>query len=144
MESHHLTWHGDAATHRLVADGVSEINAIVLPLDGAFETRIDAARNFWREINGRPSKPAYGSLPGQTKARHILNLRAHDGRRAGATYRHIAEVLLSREAISPSDWRDHHLKHKVRAILKRADRLIAGGYRDLLRYPHSRSHKSAR
>jgi hypothetical protein len=143
----HILWPASTGTNNLVTDirsGATEFNAIVLPLDAVFETRLDAARRFWRELSGRPLGPAYGTLPKQTKTRHILNLRAHDARRVGAAYREIAEVLLSRESIAPRDWRDHHLRHKVRAILRRADRLVAGGYRDLLFYPHSRSRKSDR
>lgn len=143
----HILWLASTGTNNLVTDirsGATEFNAIVLPLDAAFETRLDAARQLWRELNGRPLGPAYGALPKQTKTRHTLNLRAHDARRAGATYREIAEVLLSREPVAPRDWRDHHLRHKVRAILRRADRLVAGGYRDLLFYPHSRGRKSDR
>jgi len=144
-DERHILWPVSTGTNNLVADnrsGATEFNAIVLPLDAAFETRLDAARRLWRALNGRPPGSAYGALPKQTKTRHILNLRAHDGRRVGATYREIAEVLLSPEPIAPRDWRDHHLRHKVRAILGRADRLISGGYRDLLFYPHSRSPKS--
>lgn len=143
----HILWPASAGANNLVTDlcnGATEFNAVVLPLDAAFETRLDAARRFWRALNGRPLGPPYGALTKQTKTRHILNLRAHDGRRAGAAYREIAQVLLSRESIAPRDWRDHHLRHKVRAILRRADRLVAGGYRDLLFYPHSRSRKSER
>ena len=143
----HILWPASTGTNNLVSDirsGATEFNAIVLPLDDAFETRLDAARGFWRTLNGRPLGPVYGALPKQTKTRHTLNLRAHDARRAGAAYREIAQVLLSRESISARDWRDHHLRHKVRAILRRADRLVAGGYRDLLFYPHSRSRKSDR
>ncbi|TJW07143.1 MAG: DUF2285 domain-containing protein [Mesorhizobium sp.] len=146
-EELHILWPASPPTHGLVAescDGPPDIDAILLPLDDAFETRLDAARRFWRALNGRPPGRAYGALPQQTKVRHILNLRAHDARRAGATYRRIAEVLLSRGSIAPRDWRDHHLRHKVRAILRRADRLVAGGCRDLLFYPHSRSQKSRR
>jgi hypothetical protein len=142
-----LLWPASARTHQLVAEGCdssSGINAIVLPLDPALETRLDAARQFWRALTGRPLAPAYGALPYQAKIRHILNLRAHDGRRAGATYRQLAEALLSKEPIAPRDWRDHHLRHKVRAILRRTDRMVAGGYRDLLFYPHSRGRKSDR
>lgn len=143
----HVLWPASTGANNLVTDirsGATEFNAIVLPLDAAFETRLDAARRFWRALDCRPSGPVYGALPKQTKTRHTLNLRAHDARRAGATYREIAEVLLSRESIAPRDWRDHHLRHKVRAILRRADRLVDGGYRDLLFYPHSRSRKSDR
>ncbi|MBZ9801190.1 DUF2285 domain-containing protein [Mesorhizobium sp. ES1-6] len=146
-DEHHILWPASTGIDNLVADmgsGATKFNAIVLPLDAAFETRLDAARRFWRALNGRPPGPAYGALPQQARTRHTLNLRAHDARRAGATYREIAEVLLSREPIAPRDWRDHHLRHKVRAILRRADRLVAGGYRDLLFYPHSRSRKSDR
>ncbi|WP_352781280.1 DUF2285 domain-containing protein [Mesorhizobium sp. M0244] len=141
----HILWSASTGTNSLVTDirsGATEFNAIVLPLDAAFETRLDAARRFWRALNGRPSGSAYGALPKQAKTRHTLNLRAHDARRAGATYREIAEVLLSRESIAARDWRDHHLRHKVRAILRRADRLVAGCYRDLLFYPHSRGRRS--
>jgi len=144
-EEFQALWSASASVHRLIVNtrnGSPNVNAIVLPLDDAFETRLDAARQFWRALNGRAPGPAYGALPQQMKTRHILNLRAHDARRAGATYRRIAEVLLSREPIAPRDWRDHHLRHKVRAILRRADHLVAGGYRDLLFYPHSRARKS--
>ncbi|TIO07760.1 MAG: DUF2285 domain-containing protein [Mesorhizobium sp.] len=139
-----VLWPVSTQRHQLVADSSSGINAVVLPLDVAFETRLDAARRFWRALNGRPPAPAYGALPQQAKIRHILNLRAHDGRRTGATYRQLAEVLMSRDPIAPRDWRDHHLRHKVRAILRRTDRLVAGGYRDLLFYPHSRGRKPDR
>jgi len=136
----YFVWPAPDGPHRLLADRHVDaaVNAIVLPLDDAFETRLDAARRFWRALKGRPTGPPYGALPRQTKHRHILNLRALDARQSGATHRQIAETLLSRDRIAARDWRDHHLRHKVRAILRRADRLVAGGYRDLLTYPHSR------
>lgn len=143
----HLLWPSASGTHHVVVDGPNDprnIDAIVLPFDENFETRLDAARRFWRALNGRSPGALYGSLPSQTKHRHILNLRAYDARRARAAYRRIAEELLSRDPIAARDWRDHHLRHKVRAILRRANRLVAGGYRDLLIYPQSRSRKSDR
>ncbi|RVD30952.1 DUF2285 domain-containing protein [Mesorhizobium sp. M4B.F.Ca.ET.017.02.2.1] len=138
-------WQLERQAHQIVSsksDSPRGIDAIILPLDENFETRLDAARRFWRALNGRPPGRGYGSLPQQARLRHILNLRAYDGRYARASYRQIAEALLSREPIAPRDWRDHHLRHKVRALLRRADRLVAGGYRDLLLYPQSRGHKS--
>ncbi|MGX5843681.1 DUF2285 domain-containing protein [Mesorhizobium sp. ArgA1] len=146
-EQVHVLWPSASTTHHIVSsesDGLLDINAIILPLDDNFEIRLDAARRFWRAANGRPPGARYGALPQQTRLRHILNLRAHDGRGAQAPYRRLAEELLSREPIAPRDWRDHHLRHKVRAILRRADSLVAGGYRDLLLYPESRSRKSGR
>ncbi|WP_309086676.1 DUF2285 domain-containing protein [Chelativorans sp.] len=136
----HIVWPAADGPHRLLADRDVDaaVNAIVLPLDETFEARLDAARRFWRALKGRRTGPPYGALPQQTKHRHMLNLRTLDARQSGATHRQIAETLLSRDPIDPRDWRDHHLRHKVRAILRRADRLVAGGYRDLLTYPHSR------
>lgn len=133
----HSRWLSDGAHDLVVNDDDAEagINAIALPLDDAFELRLDAARRFWRAMKGRHPAPAYGTLPRQTKARHVLNLRAHDGRRAGATQRQIAEALFRDAPIASRDWRDHPHRHKVRAILRRAGRLVAGGYRDLLFYP---------
>ncbi|MEI9420814.1 DUF2285 domain-containing protein [Mesorhizobium sp. Cs1299R1N1] len=113
-----------------------------MPLDDNFETRLDAARRLRRALKGHRLGARYGSLPQQTKLRHILNLRAFDGRHARAPYRRLAEKLLCHEPIAARDWRDHHLRHKVRAILRRADRLVAGGYRDLLLYPQSRQGNS--
>lgn len=133
----HARWPLDGA-HQLVVDGhraETDINAISLPLDDAFELRLDAARRFWRALKGRRPTPAHGMLPRQSKARHILNLRALDGRRAGASLREIAETLFTHSPIPSRDWRDHPLRHKARAILRRSDRLVAGGYRDLLFYP---------
>lgn len=131
-------WRSPAGTHRFIInryEKAREIDAIVVPLDDAFEIRLDAARRFWRALNARPPGPEYGALPRQSKIRHILNLRAHAGRWAGAAQREIAETLFASEPITSRDWRDHPLRHKVRAILRRADRLVAGGYRDLLFYP---------
>jgi hypothetical protein len=140
-----LSWIAASGVQGLVAPaepGAPPLNAVILPLDEAFETRLDAARQFWRAMNGRQAGTTYGALPVQTRLRHILNLRANDGRRAGAGQRRIAETVLSREPIPSRDWRDHHFRHKVRAILRRADRLIADGYRDLLFYPHHRGRHS--
>lgn len=132
-------WPADGV-HQLVIDGhqtETDINAISLPLDDAFELRLDAARRFWRGLKGKRPTPAYGALPRQSKARHILNLRAFDGRQADATQRQIAETLFTSATIPSRDWRDHPLRHRVRAVLSRADRLVAGGYRDLLFYPET-------
>ncbi|WP_051505820.1 DUF2285 domain-containing protein [Mesorhizobium sp. WSM2561] len=141
----HVLWPPAPETHHIISNepgDLLDINAVVLPLDENFETRLDAARRLWRALNGRRLGTRYGSLPQQTRLRHILNLRTFDGRHQRAPYRRLAEELLSCEPIAARDWRDHHLRHKVRAILRRADRLVAGGYRDLLLYPQSR-HRSS-
>ncbi len=133
----HIRWPSHGA-HDLVLDSrltEARINAISLPLDDAFELRLDAARRFWRALKGKRPASAYGALPRQSKMRHVRNLRAFDGRHAGATHRQIAEMLFTSTPILSRDWRDHPLRHKVRAILRRADRLVAGRYRDLLFYP---------
>jgi hypothetical protein len=97
--------------------------------------RLAAARRFWRALKGMRPMPAYGALPRQSTARHVINLRALDGRRAGSSLREIAETLFTDSPIPSREWRDHPLRHKARATLRRANRLVAGGYRDLLFYP---------
>nr|WP_237681790.1 DUF2285 domain-containing protein [Agrobacterium vitis] len=111
-------------------------------MDEAFETRLHAAGRFWRQLKGRPPGPDYGAFPPRSRQLAILTLRIFDGRKAGASYREIANALLAKEAIEPRDWRDHPLKHRIRELLRKADRMIYhGGYHDLLFYPHRRGKR---
>lgn len=131
--------------HRLVIDNggrTAGFNAVVLPLDEAFETRLHAAARFWRQLNGRPPGPDYGAFPPRSRQLSILTLRIFDARKAGASYREIANALLSSAPIEPRDWRDHPLKHRIREYLLKADHMIyRGGYHDLLFYPHRRGKR---
>jgi hypothetical protein len=141
----YVLWERQGRPHRLVVvNGRREghFNAVVLPLDEAFETRLHAAGRFWRQLNGRPPGPDYGAFPPRSRQLAILTLQIFDGRKAGTSYREIANALLAKEPIEPRDWRDHPLKHRVRELLRKADRMIYhGGYHDLLFYPHRRGKR---
>ncbi|KXF79412.1 hypothetical protein ATN84_06840 [Paramesorhizobium deserti] len=138
----HICWQPENYPHRLIVVnecGEACFNTVQLPVDEAFDTRLHAAGRFWRQLNGRASGPDYGALPPHSRRLAILTLRIFDGRKAGATYREIANTLLVNEIIQSRDWRDHPLKHRIREFLRKADRMIYdGGYHDLLFYPHRR------
>ena len=65
--------------------------------------------------------------------RWVVALRALDGRRAGASYREIATALFG-EARVASDWTSSsdYLRTRVQRLVRRADGLARGGYRQLL------------
>jgi len=67
---------------------------VVLPLDKLLELRAEAVLRLWRALIGRPEGRWAHDFPQQTRDRHILMLRAFDGRAASASYRKLAEVLL--------------------------------------------------
>lgn len=138
----HICWQPGNYPHRLiVANGRGEacFNTVQLPMDEAFDTRLHAASRFWRQLNGRSSGADYGVFPPHSRRLAILTLRIFDGRKAGASYREIANALLANEMILSRDWRDHPQKHRVREFLQKAERMIyRRGYRDLLFYPHRR------
>lgn len=138
----YVLWKPETHAHRLIITGGRPegcFNAVLLRLDDAFETRLHAAGRFWRQMNGRPPGPDYGVFPPRSRQLAILTLRIFDARKAGVSYREIANALLSSTPIAPRDWRDHPLKHRIRAFLRKADQMIyGGGYQDLLFYPHRR------
>ncbi len=59
----------------------------MLPLDALVELRIEALLRLWRALTGRPVGKRSHDLPAQTRDRHILILRAMDGRSDGASHR---------------------------------------------------------
>jgi hypothetical protein len=67
--------------------------ASVIPLDGNFAARADAALRFWRLLTGQRYRPP-DPLTRLQRLQLVLALRALDGHLAGATYREIAEVLF--------------------------------------------------
>ncbi|MFT9113841.1 MAG: DUF2285 domain-containing protein [Acetobacter malorum] len=83
---------------------------------------------------GRPEGRWAHDLPRQTRDRHILMLRAFDGRADGASYRKLAEVLLGFRGRN-ADWDNDPRKNQVRRLVTDGRYYVRGGYRDLLRYP---------
>ncbi|WP_395370616.1 DUF2285 domain-containing protein [Komagataeibacter diospyri] len=107
---------------------------VILPLDKLLELRAEAVLRLWRALVGRSMGRLAHDLPQQTRDRHILMLRAFDGRAAGASYRKLAEVLLRFEG-RKADWENDPRKNQVRRLVADGRYYVRGGYRDLLRYP---------
>lgn len=107
---------------------------VILPLDKLLELRAEAVLRLWRTlVDGSEGRWAH-DFPQQTRDRHILMLRAFDGRAAGASYRKLAEVLLGFEG-RKTDWENDPRKNQVRRLVGDGRYYVRGGYRDLLCYP---------
>lgn len=135
-------WHGhwrfaDAAHQFWMVDAPAAVMAsylVVLPLDELFELRSEAVLRFWRALAGRPVGERPRELPPQTRNRHILILRALDGRSDGASYRQIGEALLGFHG-DKADWEADPRKNQTRRLVADGLHYMNGGYRDLLHYP---------
>jgi len=60
-----------------------------------------------------------------------MMLQAWDGRQVGTTHREIAEVLYGHRTVA-EDWSAGFLRTRVQRLLRGADRLVHGGYLDIL------------
>ncbi|WP_366128717.1 DUF2285 domain-containing protein [Acetobacter senegalensis] len=109
--------------------------ALHIPLDPLFRRRTNEAMRF--------SSVALGfSLPTRhprriTQTRHrwlLLRLHAYDLRRAGASQRQIASLLLDPAAMTMPDgvWGDSALRAMARALRDEGSTLVHGGYVTLL------------
>nr|WP_239015753.1 DUF2285 domain-containing protein [Novacetimonas hansenii] len=107
---------------------------VILPLDKFLELRAEALLRLWRALVGRPEGRWAHDFPKQTRDRHILILRALDGRVEGASYRKLAEVLLGFRG-RKADWDSDPRKNQVRRLVADGRYYVRGGYRDLLYYP---------
>lgn len=108
--------------------------AVTLSFDALFELRLHAARRLWRVLSGRKPGRPFNDLPSQYRQLNILRLRAVDGRRAGASYRKIAEVLLDFHG-SKDDFETDPRKSKARRLVEDGNALVHEGYRAFLHYP---------
>ncbi|MFT8923139.1 DUF2285 domain-containing protein [Acetobacter sp.] len=107
---------------------------VILPLDKLLELRAEAVLRLWRTLVGRSGGRRAHDFPQQTRDRHILMLRAFDGRADGASYRKLAEVLLGFEGRKAA-WENDPRKNQVRRLVADGRYYVCGGYRNLLRYP---------
>ncbi|GBQ46867.1 DUF2285 domain-containing protein [Acetobacter ghanensis] len=137
-EAWHGFWLSGASAHQFwlptrPADGRLTY-VVVLPLDKLLELRAEAVLRLWRALAGRPDGRWAHDFPRQTRDRHILMLRAFDGRADGASYRKLAEVLLGFRG-RKADWENDPRKNQVRRLVSDGRYYVRGGYRELLRYP---------
>jgi len=106
--------------------------ALVLPLDGLFEDRVDTARRLWRAlVRGARVKPV--GFTAQRRRRLKLVLRALDGHIAGEDYRGIARGLFGARVPSDAAWRTHSLRSFTIRLVREGRALMRGGYLGLLR-----------
>ncbi|WP_189044604.1 DUF2285 domain-containing protein [Aliidongia dinghuensis] len=112
--------------------------AVLLPLDQLFETRVAAALRLWRMLCGHRPGPNPSALTAQAADRLILALRALDGKLDGATQFEIATALFRPRNLTKRDWIDHDLRDRTGRLVRLGLRLMNGGYRRLLLHPFRR------
>ncbi|MFT8731609.1 MAG: DUF2285 domain-containing protein [Acetobacter fabarum] len=137
-EAWHGFWRSGVSAHQVwlparPADGPATY-VVILPLDKLLELRAEAVLRLWRVLAGRSEGRRPHDFPQQTRERHILMLRALDGRADGASYRKLAEILLGFRG-RKVDWENDPRKNQVRRLVADGRYYVRGGYRDLLHYP---------
>ncbi|MFN8681347.1 DUF2285 domain-containing protein [Paracoccus sp. P2] len=128
---------GNGQTLQILDGAVSgeAIAVAVVPLGLDGFDRIEAIRRFLSALHGRAIPPDT-RLTRQQRARLQRMLRAFDGYRAGATQQEIAQVILNTERLDREEWQASSARHTIKALLRDARAMVAGGYRKLLRHRH--------
>ena len=96
--------------------------------------RAEAALRFWRLAADPPvsrTPPPPLDWPLRDRSRLALMLWALDLQRLGTSRREIARIMLGAEP--GADWAESDARSWVRRLLRDAQKLVDGGYRDLLR-----------
>lgn len=126
---------GNGQHLQLIHDGVAPTAAIIpLGVDGL--DRLEAIHRLLAALHGRAIPPDT-RLTSQQRARLRRMLQAFDGYRAGATGQEIAQVIFHLGALDRSEWQASSARHAVKALIRDARAMIAGGYRKLLRHRRS-------
>ncbi len=111
--------------------------AVILPLDAAYDLRVDVASRFARRLAGARVQllPTALRLTTLQRRRLIELLHAFDIHGAGGGPRDVAaEVLGSDHANLPSiEWKDSHARRKANRLISEAVALVDRGYLKLLR-----------
>lgn len=116
--------------------GLPNYGSVLLPLEPLAQTRTEASQWFLRWLRGRARSPSPEGACLTTFRRNRLRtfLRLIDARRAGASPRELAERLIDPglRSLSAAAWTDAGERKRIRRWIAEAERLVAGGYRDLL------------
>ena len=107
--------------------------AAVIPLDLEGFDRLEAVRRLLSALHDRAIPPDT-RLTRQQRARLRKMLQAIDGHRAGATQQEIAQILFRIGHLDRDAWQASFARHGLKALLRDARAMIAGGYRQLLRH----------
>jgi hypothetical protein len=119
----------------------AEAMAIVIPIDRLFEYRTAAALNFWRALRGLRPGPDPMPLSDFARGQLILILRLIDAQHDGATEREAAAVILNAKADNRRDWIGSEHRARLKRLLARGSKLLAGGYFQLLNPPPRHKRK---
>jgi len=106
--------------------------ALVLPLDGLFEDRLEAGRRL-RQLLVSGTKPKPHGLTAHRRRRLKLMLRALDGFLADEDYRGVARGLFAGRMPAGAAWRTDSARSRTIRLVRDGLALIRGGYLDLLR-----------
>lgn len=117
--------------------GDDRIAVAIVPLGLDGFDRIEAVRRFLSALHGRAIPPDT-RLTRQQRIRLRRMLRAFDGHRAGATQQEIAQVILKIGQLDRDEWQASSARHTIKALLRDAHSMVAGGYRKLLRHRRQR------
>ena len=138
----------DGHEHLLLTDGLRH-----LQLEVTAGSLLDGPVSFRYELSGfkhaeaktltlrrflqlhRLGRFPRGLYPPERRARRwAMALQAYDAVQAGASHRQIAAALFGEKTVR-EDWcgRSDYLRLRVQRLLRMADKLVNGGYRDLLR-----------
>lgn len=117
--------------------GDDRIAVAIVPLGLDGFDRIEAVRRFLSALHGRAIPPDT-RLTRQQRIRLRRMLRAFDGHRAGATQQEIAQVILKIGPLDRDEWQASSARHTIKALLRDAHSMVAGGYRKLLRHRRPR------
>lgn len=122
--------------HLQIVDCAIEDRAVVaavIPLGLEGFDRLEAVHRFLSALHDRAIPPDT-RLTRQQRARQRRMLRAFDGHRAGATQQEIAQTILKVGILDRDEWQASSARHAIKALLRDARVMIAGGYRKLLRH----------
>ncbi|WP_082496635.1 MULTISPECIES: DUF2285 domain-containing protein [unclassified Aminobacter] len=106
--------------------------AAIVPLDAKAPERLSSLDRFLRSSKGSgvPDKRLTSSQ--RTRLGHML--RALDGRIEGASHFEIAHALFGPRFIVAEEWQDSPFRYTTLRLVRDGHRMIAGGYRQLLRF----------
>jgi hypothetical protein len=119
--------------HLQIVHGVGVPAAAIIPLCPDGLDRLEAVHRLLAALHGRAIPPDT-RLTSQQRARFYRMLQAFDGYRAGATRREIAQIVFKVGVLDRNEWQTSSARHAVKALIRDARTMIAGGYLKLLRH----------
>lgn len=127
---------GNGHRVQLVVDTTATVGkplAAIIPLDREGLDRLESACRLLAALHGR-AVPPDTRLTAHQRLRLRKMLQCFDGYRDGATQREIAQVVFHIARLDRQAWQDASARHAIKALLRDARGMIAGGYRALLRH----------